>query len=260
MSIDLNFFYEQKPSLENISESANEYDSIKYPFNFPLYSPNDYNKLSEILEKNIIKIRSNENFKNNKNPTSGRKRKNPLKEEQKYHDKYAYDNILKRLNVHFLNFIIIFVNEILSKCNLLNKSKDEKFYDINGGYKKTLNKNEFYNLRKKTIAQILILENNKKFSNKNRNKELLNRIMKNNHTILKKILFKRYIDIFKEVYYQNKKDIIYEGLSIKLNIIFDDFLEKVNAKEDILYKKRIDEVIKRYYFPKIFNIINYFYN
>ena len=57
----------------------------------------------------------------------------------------------------------------------------------------------------------------------------------------------QYIDIFKNYYYINKRDIIIDGLKIRLPMIFEDFLSFIKAKEDIDYKNMIKKVIKKYF-------------
>ena len=45
---------------------------------------------------------------------SGRKRARPLKKGEKPHGKDATDNILRKIQVHYFNFIICFMNELLT--------------------------------------------------------------------------------------------------------------------------------------------------
>ena len=74
---------------------------------------------------------------------SGRKRKRQLKDGEKIHDKFAADNILRKIHVHFMSFILSVVNE------LLNHLEDcpFKFIDIDYKNKKALNKKKFPSLK-----------------------------------------------------------------------------------------------------------------
>ena len=260
----MNFPSEQKSlssSFNFITENDDEFDITRDPF--APFEPDNYLKFDNFIfeksssefikdetqekEKNVLK---NNNINYPQKKLSGRKRKNQVDNKRKFHNKTQNDNILRKINVHFLNFIIDFINEVLFKCNLIN----DKFYEINGQYKKKINKTNFNSISNQTISQILTLENNKKYINKNQNRELFNKIKNINNEILNKILSKKYIDIFKEVFYINKKDIIYEGLELNLPNTFDDFLVNVKASEDNLYKMRIEQVIKKYYFQQKFNV------
>ena len=118
--------------------------------------------------------------------------------------------------------MILFINEVLCNCKI-----DKKFYNINYTDKKKIAKKHFNKIKNETIANLLILKNDRKYNDCYKNKELYSTIIKNNDkAILKKILNKRYIDIFKGIYYQNRKNLMYEGMNLNLSQIFDNFLEK----------------------------------
>ena len=199
-----------------------DYD-LDYPFNFFIDDielerqiiPDSSNNPANISENENIFVEINKyqdfsqssNIKDSASPFSGRKRKNKIKEGEKKHDKYSNDNILRKLNIHFLNFLIVFINEVLHNCNI-----DKKFNNINYEDKRKISKKDFYKIKNETIRSLLNLQNDKKFNNYNRNKQLYDIIFKNSdNKVLNRILNKRYIDIFKEIYYNNKKNLFYEG-------------------------------------------------
>ena len=253
-SIEINNEYDDNEYNEN-----SEYFNRSLDLNLPIdpinfFGHNDcFNFISNnhnTLVNSRIETNENTNLRNNISSRifSGRKRKN--ENEGRIHNKYSEDNILRKINVYFLNFIILFLNVVLSKCNI-----NDKFCEINGQYKKIINKKNFNSTKHETIEQILSQENNKKYKNINKNKELLNRIKNSNNEIFNRIISKSYINIFKEIYYKNEKKINYEGLELSLTKTFGDFLGKFK-NEDILYKEKIEEVIRKYYFAKKFKIYN----
>ena len=267
----MNFSSEQKSFISSnyfLTDNDNEYDITRDPF--VLFEPDNYlnfdnmnfifNENSFESSKDKTEEKENNILKNNKwtcsqKKLSGRKRKSSFDNKGKFHNKSQNDNILRKINGHFLNFLIDFMNQVLSKCNIITENKKKNhFCGVNGDFKKIINKTNFDSICNQSISQILTLENNYKFKNKNKNRELLNKIKDNNNEILNKILSKKYIDIFKEVFYINKKVIIYEGLQLNLPKTFDDFLVKVKANEDSSYKMRIEEVIKKNFFPQKFNV------
>ena len=147
-----NFSFELKPLIPLqifMNENDDEYDITHItpdPFNpfepdnsllfdnmnFTFKNENIFEfSIEETQDKNILK--NEENYSQKK--LSGRKRKNSNKDKGKFHNKSQNDNILRKINVHFLNFIIDFINELLNKCNLKSKNIDDKFYEINGKYK-----------------------------------------------------------------------------------------------------------------------------
>ena len=253
----------------SMKSNINENNEIINPFPFPFPSPyeqlDDFDIISsgqiipEPPKKELfIEISKDETQeKSNKEPSKellGKKTKNLSleKKNKKKHDKYDDDNILRKIYLYSVNFILtIFMNVVVEECHL-KKGSSYAFVEINGDYKKQIRKGNFEEYKNKTISDLLNLQNNGKYKNKNRNKELLDNILKNNknNAIFNKIINKKYIDIFKEVYFKNKKDIIYEGLSLNLQTTFDDyFLDEIQAKEGY-YKEKIDNVIKELYFPK----------
>ena len=250
-----------------LTERSNEYDKNTEQFgpslglHFPI-SPSNFFGHNDCFNFNfnnhntfsISRIETNENtdLRNNisSRVLSGRKRKKENENKIEIHTKYSEDNILRKINVHFLNFTILFLNKILHKCNI-----GDEFCKINSNYKKAINKKNFNSIKNATIADILYEENDKKFKNLYKNRELLNRIKIYNNDILNRIISKSYINIFKEVYYINKKKIFYEGLELNLPGTFGYFLEKV-IKGDNEYKQKIEKVIRKNYFPKKFEILN----
>lgn len=263
----MNNSFEEQDSLRYLAEINNEYayeydENSEGQFSLPLDSLNISERLNffwnnDIFNYNVyrpntheISTNENSNLKNkiSNKVLSGRKRKRKITAERKIHDKYDEDNILRKINVHFLNFLISFLNEILSKCNI----KEEKFKKINGKYKKIINQKNFNFIKNETIEKILNKENDEKFNDKYINKELFNSIK--DKKIFNKIISKKYIEIFKEFYYTNEKKnkIIYEGLELNLTNTYGDFMNKI--KGDNLYKQNIEKVIQKNYFPKKFKI------
>ena len=127
---------------------------------------------------------------------------------------------------------------------------------INYNFKRYFNKTKFNQIKKNSLNYFLILENNNKYKNKSLNKALYTQIETKYKTnkIINKILSKSYIDIFKDIYYKNKKEINYEGLTLHIPRTFDDFLEKKEIKNDILYKQKILEVVRKSFLEYIFTI------
>ena len=207
------------------------------------------------MENNSIKKISIENKSMENN--SIEKNKNHEKSQflnKKRHNKYSTDNIFRRINVHYLKFLIIFLNEILK----ILKIKGE-FKDINYSFKRNLNKTKFSQIKKESLIYFLKLENNNKYKNKDLNKTLYNQIEHNCKAklILNKLMSKSFIEIFKNIYIKNKKVIIFEGLTLHIHNNFDDFLENEDVKGDDLYKKKILEVVKKSYLEYIFDIQRY---
>ena len=68
---------------------------------------------------------------------------------KKTHNKYYIDNLKRKIQTHFLNFMISFINQIL--CNLKYK---ERFENLDYNLKKNINKDFFNRLKNKKIGDI----------------------------------------------------------------------------------------------------------
>ena len=174
----------------------------------------------------------------------GRKTKRNNDISYKCHDKNGYDNILRKIQVHFISFIREYANAILQNfCN-------SKFLKIDYKYKKTVNKSSFKNIKSKTISEILCQKVSEKYKkiNKDINK-LIVELYINTNPELKQIFSETYLDLFKNVYYLGKREITLkingENTVISLNGIkmFKDFLNKI-GKEDEENSEYINRIKK----------------
>lgn len=217
----------------------------------PIYEDNQNEKYAQYSDKEIsivIDKNENSNLMNNTNDNANIRNdtKNMLRKKRKknYHNKFSSDNIIIKLNRYIMNFIIILINEILNKLEKhIGETDDFRF--INGKEKKKINQCNISTIKDYTIKHILHFDNSLKYKDKNHNRELINKILNIDNSSLQKILNMKYIDIFKNYYYINKKDIIIEDLKISLPETFDDFLKKIKAKEDLRYQDKINKLIKK---------------
>jgi hypothetical protein len=177
---------------------------------------------------------------------SGRKRKRQLKEGERTHDRYCPDNILRRIQVHYLNFIIDISNELLNYLGYKHE-----FIDIDYNIKKVISKKKFSSLKKLNIGQIICQKTSPKFKNhdKLKNKNIFEEVNKDKK--VNQFLSQTFLELFKDVYLKDKRHINENGLNFQLS-------EKVKTYEDLLnnekeddenndYKKKINDVIQNKY-------------
>ena len=165
---------------------------------------------------------------------SGRKRKRQLKEGEKTHDRYCPDNILRRIQVHYLNFIIDISNELLNYLGY----KDE-FIDIDYEIKKVISKKKLSSLKKLNIGQIICQKKSPKFKkhNEEKNKIIFEKVNKDKK--VNQFLSQSFLELFKEVYLKDKRLINENGLNFQLS-------EKVKTYEDLLNNEKKDDEINDY--------------
>ena len=180
----------------------------------------------------------------------GRKRKNPITDDiGKKHDKFTRDNVVRKIQVYFLDSMIQFVNEIISKTDLGLEYKPV-FNKIDYSFKKNVNNKKFEENKKRTIAYFLEIEISKKYTlfSSDSNKKKYEKIK--NNEVIKNILSIKYIDFFREIFYKNKRAIDLSkygakkmiNLSNKVKLYEDMFKGKIVNDE---YKCRVEEVIKK---------------
>jgi len=167
----------------------------------------------------------------------------------KKHTKYSKDNILRKIQVHFHRFIVDYANELI-----YSRGFKKKFHYIAYSQKSDFNKKKFNDLKNKKIGDILKQSLSTKYKkvyqkNKEINENLYNEVK--NNKIISDFMSENYIDIFKNIYYKNEKQInIYEmnfTLSPKVKT-FDDLLNR--EREDFLYKDALIKAAEKYYLSK----------
>ena len=191
---------------------------------------------------------------NDNNNKAGRyllrkKRISAYKKREKLHSKYDIDNVLRTIQVHYQKFIFNYINEILKYFGY-----NDQFCHINYKCKRVIKKKVFNELKTKRIGDILCQEISPKYrkiyiEDKDKNIKLYNKIIKN--PIINNILSESYINLFRDIFYINKRHINYSGIKITLSPkvkLFNDILN--NKKYNELYKGKIIKVVKNYYLPK----------
>ena len=222
-----------------------EYDDIS---NEDLYF---INKQLSLDKKNETISSTDAKSKNNQELMLSQKRNKDNKtKRKKEHSKFEKDNVMRKLNIHYITFIVKFVNFNIKK--LISK-KHPLFTNLCYDFKKKLNNSTFNELKNKTIGEVLRNEG----SNKNKrnivyqkddNEKVYNSVYP---TILKDLLDINYIQFFRQVYIRGLKDNtqdIYKNYKTPKNILFfDDFLKKEIQKDKIngeLYKERLKFISK----------------
>ena len=207
---------------------------------------NDQNKVSKKKIKFVIK-----KF----NPKRGRVSKIIKNQKIRTHDRNTIDNLLRKVQVHYLTFIIKFLNNVLKALN-----KKKKFKKLNYNYKSNIKKTFVNSLKVKNIGDIINSEISKKYKkiNKDYNKNLFEEYKKDK--ILSEIFKEQYLLLFRKIYFKNKKKINMKELG--LDIDQEISLSNVNMYEDLLkdnksnnindeeYRSNLNKCIIQHFFSK----------
>lgn len=162
------------------------------------------------------------------------------------HDKYKNDNLTRKIRAHSINFILLFVNFILK----IVKLEKFKFRNISYEFKKNVKKDAILSLKKMTIREILCqkLSPKIKIEIKKDNSFIFESIKDN--PIIKKLLDKKYLEIFKEIYCKKEKKINLKDYGSDEDRIII-FPEKIKIFKDLLkkninnyrYMKKLEECV-----------------
>ena len=230
-------------SMFNESELKNEEKNDDSWF---LISYLNTNEKSEDIRKNI----DSSNFKTNditfnilkKNELKGRKKNS---DNRVYygicHNKYSKDNIISKIQIHYISFIRNFINIVLEELKI-----NHRFQKINYKIKKTVNKMHILKLKNSTIGEILSQEISPKYTKNTGKNEIIFEKIKN-VPIVEDILSCKYLDLF-NIYKEGKNDINLKNININLTDkkikMFKDFV--IKNIDDSKYIEKINECIKKY--------------
>ena len=165
---------------------------------------------------------------------------------KKPHSASDDDNIVRKIQVHFLTFLIYFANDIVK--SVLGNEKRQKFRDINYDIKKKVNLSYINILRAKTIGEILQFKASIKSKNRDgpSNKEIYTEI-KDASPVFNSFFNKNFVDIFTKYYYNYENIYNFEGKKINIswrtkNNTFRELAENI----DVPFEKL--NYITHYYF------------
>ena len=202
-----------------------------------------------MIKNKIFEIKKE--IKEKKERRVGRKRKRENENSDKIHSKYDYDNIIRKIQVHFQNYLVSFINDILVHFGI-----KQKFLNIDYNNKRNVKKENVENLKSMEIGEILRQNISTKYRklyklDQEINNKLYLEVIKND--IIKNILSETYINIFKKFYYKNKRDLNDYNLNIQLsnNVkTYQDLLREHSEDND--YIEKINKIIENCYLPEKF--------
>ena len=165
----------------------------------------------------------------------GRTIKEIDKKDQKprQHSSTDFDNLLRKLQVHYLTFVIQFANIMLD--NFYPSDKNFRFLNISYDAKKNVKHSYVESLKMKKMKDILIMPPSKKYkinSNQNINLEIYERIRETN-SFLEDFFEITYLELFNKYYMKNSKIFEFNGISINFEKI-SFFSDLINANHNPL--------------------------
>lgn len=165
------------------------------------------------------------------NKKRGRKGKQSSKEKSKVHDKFIEDNIIRKIQVHFMSFIISFLNDIIK-----NFDHKDKFLELPYDFKGNITKINLEFLKNINLAEMICNEISSKYSKHKNNENILNyqKIKeKNKDNEFINIFNINIKDLYKDIYCKGLKTINLSYLGINKKIMLSN---NVKMLDDLLVK------------------------
>lgn len=163
------------------------------------------NQVSQTSQANQIKqviFKTTKENHANKKLTGKKRGRNPKIQKTKVKNrKYDQDDILTKIQAHYISYIINFLNKVSSALGI-----KEEFKEIKYSLKKNVSYEYFTQLQGKTLKDIVSMETSNKYSKfgKEHNKDLCESI---DNKVVQNILSKKYLEFFQNYYYKDVKEI-----------------------------------------------------
>jgi len=275
-------FTDENISNENIIKKEEDIKNAKKSEKnkFQMCNDNKYISINEILKKQNITnfndstFNENINYKNrnliflvHKRSHSNDKLESNNDSNKsviyRKHDRNEKDNILTKIQIHYRNFLISFINEIIIiiivneyyNSRDLEKIKHLKEYLFNNTdqHFKSNIKKEFMKFAESNKIKDIIspsVTKCKKYHIENKNQKIMENVISLNNQILNNILNSEYLDYF-DLYYNNKRNLILSGENLNLNLelsnnikLFNDLANKyLDDEKYISNLKKFAELI-----------------
>lgn len=249
---DDNQIYYINKAIKNISQSPKKNNEF-YISNNIQSNENHSNKLNLFQ---VTKV-DDSNYKNDCDfQLSRKKRKRNDKNETKKHDKNSLDNMLRKIQVSYINFILLFINFLVSKYLNIDKNIEiPKFLKLDYNFKKNVTKKKVNELKSKTINDLISMTNisNKyKKYDKCKNKITLEKLTKYSE-IMKKLFQKNYLFLF-NIFRQKERKVNLNIVGLQNEIIeipddiklYEDIFRKKN-NDDEEYRKNMEKTVNEFY-------------
>ena len=256
MNKNNNLFFKKGVKISRIKKKINLSKSII------INEPKNSNNLNYNINSNINKAKKRQIFKSinyikipNSNDGNneyiiekkkrGRRPKNETSKKRK-HDASDYDNILRKIQVHYLTFIVNFTNDLIAAFIINNK--ELKFKSLSYDLKKTVNHSYVQYLKNKTIGEILQFDassKNKKFIN-SINKQIFKKVCEIS-PFLANFFNMSYLELFSEYYFKYNREFFFQGKNISLSKntrIFVDLIQKNSADAEKIRQVAINNFIE----------------
>jgi hypothetical protein len=218
----------------------------------------DYNRLYLIkYEKSQTK-----KFKVSKNQRGRKKKEITLNKKriEKVHNKFGKDNMIRKCQVSYFNFMIDFINLFIRLFNSkMRLSPKKEFFPIDYDIKKIVNRNQKIMIHTNSIEEMMKKNISKKHSRSrlSSNKDLCEEIKQYGIPEIEKIFKKNFTFLF-DIYHKSVRKFNLKELDESFANLIIEIPETVELYEDMLNKNQNDIKFEEYKKLMENSIKNYF--
>ena len=167
----------------------------------------------------------------------------------KKHNRGDFDNLQTKIQVHFINFLINFINDIV---HTIFNSNNISFKDINYEAKKKINHSYIINIFQKPIKDIITEDITKKYKTLKKqldyNKKLYEQLTERSK-LFKDFLEMKYINFFELYYYNKNKPLDIVTINDKTIVVSNktkSFHHLLNKEKEL--NDKMNDLVKNVYF------------
>lgn len=183
--------------------------------------------------------------------------KNRKRRRERKHGKNSFDNVQRKVQIHYINFLINLCNDILK--SIYGQDTTKRFLDIEHKIKQKVSAEYFNHLKNLTLLEILSLNVSNKYAvrkNTDNNIKIIKELV-NTEPKIKYFFLAKHLDLFRKYYINEGKKLTefeYNGIKISISKITECYSDLIN--KNIGSKAIINEVINNVYFDGIVHLFN----
>ena len=209
------------------------YEDSSLDFNFNIDYKDKIEKEDDELRYFTSKSKKKDIFKTTKENSTdssvllNKKRGRPTNEfsNSKIHTKFSLDNLFSKIQIHYISFIIDFINDILDQ---LKFDKNLRFLDLEHNFKRDITKKSLESKKDAKLGDIIGKQISSKYSkyNEKHNSFILNQIR--NNEIVDKLLNESYSIIFEKIYNKDMRIIDLKEYGFDKTIVLSQKVKTFN--------------------------------
>jgi len=165
------------------------------------------------------------------------------------HGNKDFDNLERKIQVHYIRFIINFSNDALKAEKAGIISNCHKFKQIDTNIKETINYKHVKQLRESTIGDILQKDISKKYKryDKSENRKSFGKVVASSEW-LRELFMMNYLELFNYYYNQEKplKKLVFKNKEISLSTETESFFDLLEKYDDI--RNELINTVDRIYY------------